>query len=326
MDNTILKNKKIHQATLLVYKGSDKVAEMSKGDMTSDSPFAIASISKLYTDALIFWLIDQKRLSYDSCLTDLLPGTMIDGLSNIDKVTVRHLVDQTSGFANYEMDKFPNGTVLFEELLRHDRPVGVEDALKMVSELPSRGEPGERAYYADINALLLGEICQNITGKSLPKLLEQVICRPLGLTSTHYYTLTEKDVAPIHNGDCVVMLPKYLSTQMAQGGIISTNKELMRFLQAFFGGELFSKEHITDPTFRPIQFVPLKYGSGMMQLKIPRILSPFIPAPEIIGHSGASGSFAFYCPSKDVFVTGTINQVKHRPFEVIYRSIDRVTQ
>ena len=65
MDNTILKNKKIHQATLLVYKGSDKVAEMSKGDMTSDSPFAIASISKLYTDALIFWLIDQKRLSYD---------------------------------------------------------------------------------------------------------------------------------------------------------------------------------------------------------------------------------------------------------------------
>ena len=46
MDDAILKNKKIHQATLLAYKGNQKVAELSKGSMTSDSSFAIASISK----------------------------------------------------------------------------------------------------------------------------------------------------------------------------------------------------------------------------------------------------------------------------------------
>ena len=43
MDDAILKNKKIHQATLLAYKGNQKVAELSKCSMTSDSSFAIAS-------------------------------------------------------------------------------------------------------------------------------------------------------------------------------------------------------------------------------------------------------------------------------------------
>lgn len=323
MNDTIFNNKKIHQATLLAYRGDKKIAELSKGGMTSDSPFVIASISKLYTDALAFWLIDQKQLSYTSRLIELLPATMVGGLPNVDGVTLRHLIDQTSGFANYEIDKLLDGTVLFKEVLRHDCPVNVEDALKMVVELPSKGKPGERAYYADINALLIGEICQHATGKPLPKLLKEIICQPLGFTKTHYHTLSEKDIMPVYNGDRIVMLPKYLSTQMAQGGIVSTNNELMQFLRAFFGGKLFSQKHITDPTFRPIQFVPLKYGSGMMQLKIPRILSPFVPAPEIIGHSGVSGSFAFYCPSKDVFVTGTINQIKHRPFEVIYRAINK---
>ena len=205
MGDAILKNKKIHQATLLAYKGNQKVAELSKGSMTSDSSFAIVSISKLYTHAMAFRLIDKKLL-----------------------------------------------------------------------------------------------------------------------TKTHYYKLNEESIVPIYNGDYTSDWQKYLSTQMAQGGIVSTNNELMQFLQAFFRGKLFSEKHIANPVFRRIQFIPLKYGSGMIQLKIPPIFSPCLPAPEIIGHSGASGSFAFYCPSKDVFITGTINQIQHRPFEAIYRVIDKL--
>ena len=324
MDDAILKNKKIHQATLLAYKGNQKVAELSKGSMTSDSSFAIASISKLYTHAMAFRLIDKKLFDYTSRLVDLLPAGMVGNLPNATEVTVRHLLDQTSGFANHEIDKLPDGSVLFEEILQHDRLVSVEESLRLVSELPAKGKPGERAYYADINALLLGEICQKITDKTLLELLEELICHPLELTNTHYYKLNEESIAPIYNGDYTSDWQKYLSTQMAQGGIVSTNNELMQFLQAFFRGKLFSEKHIANPVFRRIQFIPLKYGSGMMQLKIPRIFSPCLPAPEIIGHSGASGSFAFYCPSKDVVITGTINQIQHRPFEAIYRVIDKL--
>ncbi len=49
-----------------------------------------------------------------------------------------------------------------------------------------------------------------------------------------------------------------------------------------------------------------------------RLMSPLFPAPEIIGHSGSSGTFAFYCPSKNLFITGTINQMNKQPFPLIY--------
>lgn len=324
MKNTILSNKKIHQATVLAYRGEQKVAELSKGGMSCDSPFFIASISKLYTHAMAFVLIDKQLLAYTSRLVDLLPADKVGCLPNAQEINVRHLIDQTSGFANHELDKLPDGTVLFEEVLRHDRAVDVAESLRLVAALPPKGKPGSRAYYADINALLLGEICQTLTGKTLPALLAEIICQPLALKNTHYCTADKNNIVPIYNGSHAAFWLKYLSAQMAQGGIVATNYELMQFLQAFMRGQLFSENHLTHPDFRRIQFIPLKYGSGMMQLKIPRILSPFVPAPEIIGHSGSSGSFAFYCPSKDVFITGTINQLQHRPFAVIYRTIDKV--
>jgi D-alanyl-D-alanine carboxypeptidase len=46
-----------------------------------------------------------------------------------------------------------------------------------------------------------------------------------------------------------------------------------------------------------------------MRIKLPRIFSPFKEFPELIGHSGLSGAFAFYCPSRDVFLAGTVNQL-----------------
>jgi hypothetical protein len=57
-------------------------------------------------------------------------------------------------------------------------------------------------------------------------------------------------------------------------------------------------------------FFPLQYGIGIMKFQLPRIFSPFKAMPVLIGHSGLSGSFSFYCPEKDVFLCGTINQIK----------------
>ena len=65
----------------------------------------------------------------------------------------------------------------------------------------------------------------------------------------------------------------------------------------------------------------LGYGAGMMRLELPRIVSPVVPAPEILGHSGSTGSFAFRCPSRGVHVVGTLNRIDVKPFEAVYRAI-----
>ena len=56
-------------------------------------------------------------------------------------------------------------------------------------------------------------------------------------------------------------------------------------------------------------FFPLQYGCGLMRFKLPRLLSPFGFSPELVGHSGSSGSFLFYCAEIDLYIAGTLNQM-----------------
>ncbi|OSI11941.1 serine hydrolase domain-containing protein [Neisseria canis] len=317
-----LKNHAVHDASLLVCRGGITCIEESKGSMTSDSPFAVASISKLYTHALIFQLIDRSGLSYGTKLTDILPHNITRYLPRAGQVSIRHLIDQNSGFPNYEQDCQPGGTVLINEIFRHDRRMELEEALEILSRLPPKSKPGgQKAYYADINAMLLGKIAEVITGKSAKQLLTDSICQPLDLKQTHWADGSE-EIAPIYNGARIIACRQYLASQVYQGGIVATNAELMRFTQAFFGGKLFNASHIDSPTFRAIQFFPLKYGSGMMQLTVAPLVAYFFRGVrEIRGHSGVTGSFAFYCPQKEVFVTGTVNQLKYKPYATIFRSI-----
>lgn len=317
-----LKDKSIHHATLLAYQGNRQYLAENKGDLTIDTPIAIASISKLYTDTIVFQLLDQGKLTYSTRLTEVLPKSLTDCLSHAEIVTVKHLIDQTSGFPNYETDRQTNGKILMDSILEEDRRVEWDEALGILSTLSSKSSlSGKRAYYADVNAMLLGKIAEAVTGKSPESLLDDAVCQPLNLQQTHWATGCEP-LAPIYKGQDIVKCQQYLASQFYQGGIVTSNRELMRFIRAFFGGELFSLTHISNPTFRPIQFHPLKYGSGMMQLSMSPILSIFFAgAHEIRGHSGITGSFAFYCPEKDIFVTGTINQFSKHPYPMIFRVI-----
>ncbi len=54
---------------------------------------------------------------------------------------------------------------------------------------------------------------------------------------------------------------------------------------------------------------PIRYGLGMMRFRIPRLFSLLHSAPPVIGHSGATGSWLFYCPELDVYLAGTVDQV-----------------
>lgn len=316
-----LQNKAIHEGTLLVQRAGALCIEESKGQMTAETPFAIASVSKLYTYALLFQLLDAGQLTYQTTLVQALPSDITRQLPQSDQITIQHLVDHTSGLANHEMDRQPDGTVLMNEVLQQDRPVPFDEALAIVARLPTVAPPGQKAYYADINAALLGMIAETLTGMSAQQLLAERVCRPLGLTQTHWADGDEA-VAPIYHGVSAVICRQYLASQVYQGGIIATNRELMRFAQAFFGGELFDRSHIAQPAFRPIQFRPLRYGSGMMQLRIAPLVAPlFGGVREMRGHSGLTGSFAFYCPQNDVIVTGTTNQLKFRPYAMLARAI-----
>ena len=326
IDRYIQSSKNIVTMTLLIENKNGKTAiDKSKGGLSKNKPIVIASISKLYTYAIIFKLIDRGMLSYEDNLAKYFEAPYLKDLHTLNgveyapNITIRQLLDQNSGLPDYETNRQPDGSVIFKEVMNEDKSVDFELSTSITKSLKPKFAPGakNRAYYANMNANLLARIAELVTEKSYEELLRIHIIKQLELKNT--YACKPNTVhEPIYIGSRPAIRPKYLAGSVASGGLISSNSELMIFIRSFFEGILFDINHLKNPTFRPIQFFPLKYGNGMMQVRMSRVMSPFFPAPTLIGHSGSSGSFAYYCPNKKVYITGTINQIKARPFPLIY--------
>lgn len=94
----------------------------------------------------------------------------------------------------------------------------------------------------------------------------------------------------------------------ASGGV-TTPRELMTFIKAFWNGKLFDKTLFLRQTQgNPLQisFYPIQYMSGYMKIIVSY---PFGEKYTLLGHSGSTGSFAFYCPEKELFYVGDIPEI-----------------
>ena len=235
---------------------------------------------------------------------------------------------QTSGLADYFEGKSKGGVSLVEDL-RHsrDRELTIEDVVAIVRRIPPEFAPGgAKAHYSDTNYALLGAIIAAVTGGTVSDNFEQRIFKPLGLADTHVFDHTRRHPQPaaLYDKNRPVEIPLAMSSFDADGGVVSTVTESLRFLRAFFGGELLAEDQLAFMTRRWRRIVfPLRYGVGLMRFELPRLVSPLKAPPELIGHSGATGSFAFYNPKRDIYLAGTMNQMDKpsRPFQLMMRMI-----
>ena len=132
--------------------------------------------------------------------------------------------------------------------------------------------------------------------------------------SETYLPVSEKEYIPmVYYGDKQLYRPQFIMCSKASGGCITTTKDLMIFIQAFFHGELFDKKMLDSKPYRKLQLsmLPLYYGSGYMRIKMGGFSTSFLGQGDLIGHSGSTGSFAFYYPNKELFFVGDFNQMKY---------------
>ena len=162
-------------------------------------------------------------------------------------------------------------------------------------------------------------------------IFQERIFAPLKLEHTYVYnsTLDQSDQNPaaIYYKDRVLNAPMFLSSSGPDGGIVSTISESLVFLRAFFDGKLFDETFLERMMNRwNMVFFPIRYGYGLMRFKLPRIFSPFKAPPEYIGHSGSTGSFAFYCPKNGLYPVGTVNQIATpgKPFRLMVQATNMV--
>ncbi|CAG0993483.1 D-alanyl-D-alanine carboxypeptidase [Anaerolineales bacterium] len=295
--------------------------------MTPETPYFIASVTKMFTAAIVMQLYEEKRLDPEAAVLEYLPASLLDGIhvykgtDYSSQLKVFQLVNQTSGLADFEADKPRDGKSVLDELKAgHDRAIDIDEALKITRSLSPQFAPGTpgRAYYSNLNYRLLGEIVQSLTQKSMADNFEERICLPLGLQRTYLYDWTMprpgETPATVYLNNAPANVPKYLSSNISDGGLVSTASECLIFLRAFLEGRLFNKALLTRMMTWNKIFFPLRYGYGLMYFQLPRYFW-FSPLPEFVGHSGSTGSFAFACPSRSLYLTGTLNQISPaRPF------------
>jgi D-alanyl-D-alanine carboxypeptidase len=320
--------------------------------MTPETPYCLASVTKLYIGAAVLRLEEQGRLSIDDPLTDHLPNQLVSGLHRrrgVDRtaeLTLRHLLAHASGLPEY-LSEAPKGkkALLDQVVDQGDLSWDTSDVIDMVratrgAHFDPRPFDGGRhtVRYSDTNFQLLIAVIEAVTRQPIHEAFATLIYEPLGLTRTwHPGTPPEASMPPAAvpwAGDEPMDRPLALRSFR---DVFSTAEETLRFFRALMTGDLFDDPATAQRMWQhwnPLGFSliptspgwPIEYGLAMMRFQAPRFLRPFLSVPTLIGHTGASGSWLFYAPDSDLYLTGTVDQLNAPavPFKKVPRLVGQM--
>jgi len=315
--------------------------------------FEIGSNTKAFTSALLLKLEAAGRLDIDQTVGDWLPQYPAWA-----KVKIRRLLNMTSGIPTYsEAPRFMRAQA--ENRFRHFTP---EQLVAYAYPTPSNQLPTSTGYfYSNTNYVLAGMIVAKAGGESYDCQVRQRIFKPLGMHDTFYdsWKLPDSVVARMASGyfenptcseyrpNCSVgplaplagkdMRKADVSWTGAAGGIVSTPRDLARWIRGIFGGEVVPpaqlaqmKQLVSTKSGQPIACAtaqdPGGFGLGLAQIYHPRLGSFWFYEGETLGYRG---TFAWF-PRDDLVVATTLNSQPYQGtdqvgtlMEAIYNTVMR---
>ena len=211
----------------------------------TDTKYNLGSINKLFTRVAIAQLAQQGKLSLDDTLGKLLPDYPNPDAAK--KVTIRHLVDMSSGIGDFFGDEF--------DATPKDRLRRNADFLPLFAAEPLAFEPGSTRQYSNGGYIVLGAIVEKVSGENYHDYVRRHVYAPAGMTSTDSY---EADVvvanlaegytnrwargAEVGEGPRRRNIYSRPARGSAAGGGYSTAEDLLRFANALRGDKLLSPE------------------------------------------------------------------------------------
>jgi CubicO group peptidase (beta-lactamase class C family) len=141
----------------------------------ADTPFPIGSLTKSFTALLIRQAIDAGQLDADAPVQRYLPWFRVADAQASARITLRHLLNQTSGFTR---------AAGMAPLLRHSE-ASIGDLARDLAMLRLERDPGERYEYSNLNFVLLGAVLEELSGRRWHELVQDRVLRPLGMSHSH---------------------------------------------------------------------------------------------------------------------------------------------
>lgn len=227
---------------------------------TKTSVYRIASTSKQFTAACVIRLVQQDKLSLDDKLSKFFPSFP----SYANKITVRHLLNHTSGIRDYL-------TLVYLKGLRDEDYYTDEELMDWLTNQTSLCfQPGEKHLYSNSGYWLLGQIVNKISGMDMAEFANQELFKPLGMAHTHFHDDHNKIVKnratgyiPNDNGYeiCTTTLD-----MIGDGGVFTTIEDMKKWDDAFYKSNVLNKEFWNMMTQRGVlnNGDTISYACGLM--------------------------------------------------------------
>jgi D-alanyl-D-alanine carboxypeptidase len=273
--------------------------------LEADQPALIASNIKTYVSAAILKLVEEKKLSIELPIKDLLTEktrTLFEnGGYDLEAIRIKHLLSHTSGIQNYaNMDYID-----FIDKNKAYRWTRDEQLERTVTTGPPLGPPAKLFNYSDANYLLLTEIIENITNKPFYNAMRELLkYNKLGFDHTWFPTLEEKPAGTkplVHQYWGVSNWDSYdidASIDLyGGGGIACPPKDLASFVYKLFNAEI-----ISDTTILNLIFTEIKTDVPPLSPYYLGLWSYGYQGIKGYGHSGFWGTIAIYFPDLEVSV------------------------
>ena len=237
-------------------KGESAGVAVGKGNLETgqappmDGEVRVGSASKTFVAVVVMQMVQEGKVGLDEPIETYLPGLIrgegIDG----SKITVRQLLQHTSGLPDFDETLFGT-TDVFQYRYHYVTP---RDVLDSALSKPAQFEPGTQWKYTNTNYIVLGMLVERVSQRPVGEQIDQRIVKKLGLSHTYFPAPGEEKIRGTHPQGYHLSAEGKLEdiTEMdpawgwAAGAMVSTPSELNTFFQAVFDGRLLSQSSIQE--------------------------------------------------------------------------------
>ncbi|MBP8533881.1 serine hydrolase [Streptomyces sp. MK37H] len=259
--------------------------------MPHNGRFRIGSATKTFTATVVLQLLGEGRISLEDTVERWLPGVVQGNGNDGSRITVRQLLQHTSGIPDVEPE-IPALNSADGYRAERFRTYTPEELVGQAMRHPPHFPPGTDWSYSNTNYILAAMIIHEVTGRSWAQEVNDRIIRPLGLRDTSTPGTFPFILGPHARGyaafgtdtgiDVTTLNP---SMAVGSGSIISTTRDLNRFYTALLGGRLLAPAQLDEmTTTRPASEPGVRYGLGLGEIPLSCGGSYFGHPGELLGY------------------------------------------
>jgi len=238
-------------------KGESAGVAVGKGSLETgqapplDGEVRIGSNTKTFVAVVVMQMVQEGKVGLDEPIETYLPGLIKGEGIDASRITVRQLLQHTSGLPEHTDYYFSSNAAALENIQHY---IPARDLLDVALSKPAAFEPGTQWSYSNTNYIVLGMLIERVSQRPMGEQIDQRIIKRLGLSHTYFPGNGEKKIRGSHpqgyhiNGEGKLedVTEMDASLPWAAGAMVSTPSELNTFFQAVFDGRLLTQTSIDE--------------------------------------------------------------------------------